>query len=307
MARLFDEIILNPKYNKPPSNTVCIDANDVFKYYFQVNPKEDYDVDRDMPNLAPPFETFFIEGKCPKWINLSGKKVEPHQNSIKMGTLFVAKKISAIEKEKLFKKGLVFAIDSNWLIAATLLYNTGKTIAPFGTWLFGITENGKWVRSKDSKKCLSAFSPHNDSVKEWFTRTKDRDEQARTIGLLDPFLLTISFLHCKKQTKLIEHVPPEKVQRKRARRNKPPLTKYYTLDIEPLKEILRTEGRVHEVGLPKALHICRGHFKDYSQGKGLFGKYKGLYWWDSHIRGNEDVGTVVKDYAVKLPEVEGFN
>lgn len=118
---------------------------------------------------------------------------------------------------------------------------------------------------------------------------------------------TISFMHCKKQTKLIEHVPPEKVQRKRARRNKPPFTKYYTLDIEPLKEILRTEGRVHEVGLPKALHICRGHFKDYSQGKGLFGKYKGLYWWDSHIRGSEDAGAVVKDYAVKLPEVEGFN
>lgn len=119
--------------------------------------------------------------------------------------------------------------------------------------------------------------------------------------------VTISFMHCKKQTKLIEHTPPEKVQRKRARRNKPPLTKYYTLDIEPLKEILRTEGRVHEVGLPKALHICRGHFKDYSQGKGLFGKYKGLYWWDSHIRGSEDAGAVVKDYAVKLPEVEGFN
>ncbi len=120
-------------------------------------------------------------------------------------------------------------------------------------------------------------------------------------------LIAISFMHCKKQTKLIEHIPPEKVQRKRIKNNKLPLTKYYTLDIEPLKEILRTEGRVHEVGLPKALHICRGHFKDYSQGKGLFGKYKGLYWWDNHIRGSEDAGIIVKDYAVKLPDVEEFN
>ena len=35
---------------------------------------------------------------------------------------------------------------------------------------------------------------------------------------------------------------------------------------------------------PKALHFVRGHFKDYSV-KGLFGKYKKVYWWDSQVRG----------------------
>lgn len=65
-----------------------------------------------------------------------------------------------------------------------------------------------------------------------------------------------------------------------------------------MKKIIKTEGNVDEVGLKRALHICRGHFKNYSNGKGLFGKYKGLYWWDMNLRGNSENGTVVKDYKV---------
>jgi len=46
------------------------------------------------------------------------------------------------------------------------------------------------------------------------------------------------------------------------------------------------------------LHITRGHFKDYRDGKGLFGKYQGLFWWDQHVRGDPDNGVVLKDYHV---------
>ena len=42
----------------------------------------------------------------------------------------------------------------------------------------------------------------------------------------------------------------------------------------------------------------RGHFKDYSV-KGLFGKYKKVYWWDSQVRGEVIGGVVDKDYRVK--------
>ena len=73
---------------------------------------------------------------------------------------------------------------------------------------------------------------------------------------------------------------------------------FKTLEIEPMKRALKHEGQSETAGLKKALHICRGHFKDYSK-HGLFGKYKGLYWWDSHVRGSTEEGVVVKDYAVK--------
>ena len=48
------------------------------------------------------------------------------------------------------------------------------------------------------------------------------------------------------------------------------------------------------------LHICRGHFKDYRE-SGLFGKVKGIFWWDQYVRGDLENGAVVKDYNVKAP------
>jgi hypothetical protein len=37
--------------------------------------------------------------------------------------------------------------------------------------------------------------------------------------------------------------------------------------IEPLRQILRTQGRAHEHGIAKAMHICRGHLRDYREGE----------------------------------------
>jgi len=48
-------------------------------------------------------------------------------------------------------------------------------------------------------------------------------------------------------------------------------------------------------------HICRGHFKDFRE-KGLFGRYKGVYWWSPHVRGDERFGTVEKEYDVNVSD-----
>ena len=68
-----------------------------------------------------------------------------------------------------------------------------------------------------------------------------------------------------------------------------------------MKKVLREEGKSEETGLKHALHICRGHFKDYRDGKGLFGRYKDIYWWESQVRGNGEHGVVLKDYNVNEP------
>ena len=51
-------------------------------------------------------------------------------------------------------------------------------------------------------------------------------------------------------------------------------------------------------GDPKRMHLCRGHFADYTNGGGLFGKLHGMYWIPSHVRGNKDIGEVKKDYEL---------
>jgi hypothetical protein len=117
-------------------------------------------------------------------------------------------------------------------------------------------------------------------------------------------LLTVTFLHCKNVAR-VEHVPdPALVKRSRERGNPVPL-KYHTLEIEPMKEILRKEGQIEKVGLERALHICRGHFAHYAEdGPGLFGRgVHGDFWIPQHVRGTEKKGVVISDYNIHAPEV----
>lgn len=53
-----------------------------------------------------------------------------------------------------------------------------------------------------------------------------------------------------------------------------------------------------------SLHLCRGHFKVYTEESPLFGKIVGRFWWQSQIRGNENQGTVFKDYTANYTEKE---
>jgi hypothetical protein len=113
-------------------------------------------------------------------------------------------------------------------------------------------------------------------------------------------MLACSLSNCRN-VRAAEQSPPAPLSRRHAERHGRPLLRYYTLDIEPMRKALRTEGRLDEVGLKRALHLCRGHFKDYREGGGLFGRHKGLYWWDANVRGSASEGVVAKDYRIKPP------
>ncbi len=117
-----------------------------------------------------------------------------------------------------------------------------------------------------------------------------------------PFLLATSLMHCRN-VKIMEDAPPPRLSRKWERKHGFPLVSRYTLLIDPMREVLRGEGRSDADGLQKALHICRGHFKTYTPDKPRFGRDTGTFWYSPHVRGDRKRGEVVKDYAVKVPEV----
>jgi hypothetical protein len=116
--------------------------------------------------------------------------------------------------------------------------------------------------------------------------------------------LATALLHCKNVTTVdAEPTAKEKYRMSEYQRvSKQPAAKWKVLSIEPMVRTLRTQGAIERNGITKALHICRGHFKDFSHGKGLFGRNKGLYWWDQQMRGNESAGVVIKDYDIQPPE-----
>ena len=109
--------------------------------------------------------------------------------------------------------------------------------------------------------------------------------------------LTIAFMHCKNVRK-IDVGDTEGPSSKWLRRQKTPRLRYKVLDINPMKEVLRTEGQSETTGLHRALHICRGHFATYTVDKPLFGHFVGTVWKPAHTRGSIEQGAVVKDYRI---------
>jgi hypothetical protein len=123
---------------------------------------------------------------------------------------------------------------------------------------------------------------------------------------LHPVLLGLSFLHCKNVMITDPH-RDAKHDRAARRRGDPEGLTYHRLIIEPMQKILRQAAE--DAGAPGdlkvALHIMRGHFKRYEQGRGLFGKLHGMWFWESQVRGTAQAGRVVKDYDVRPPRSSG--
>ena len=134
-----------------------------------------------------------------------------------------------------------------------------------------------------------------------FSMSEDREDDKGIMPILETILvisgLTISFMHAKN-VQLLERVAAPRLQKARIRNRKKPFVKYYVLEINPLKKLLSEEGNSSVNGVRQALHVCRGHFKDYRDGRGLFGKFRGIYWWQEHARGNISAGVITKDYMV---------
>ena len=94
--------------------------------------------------------------------------------------------------------------------------------------------------------------------------------------LLGPALLAISFMHCKNvDVRPIN--PPERLSKRHAHEHCRPLTRYHVLNVEPMRRALTSEGDAQTMGLRHAMHICRGHFKTYTEDAPLFGKHTGTY------------------------------
>lgn len=73
----------------------------------------------------------------------------------------------------------------------------------------------------------------------------------------------------------------QKLQRARKKAGKLPLCSYSTLKMKPIGG----SGTGLQAGKARAIHWIRGHFKEYTPERPLFGKVAGLFWWEPHLAG----------------------
>lgn len=355
--------------DKQPDHIIRID--NVAKYYLddlEHHIGEKWDMQKDFPNLAPPFSDFWMEYK-----QHISDGVPPHEKppkhldpTICMGASFnsfdlreiadqklggtenwtVFQKVSCLLFEKHLNQSIHEDVEGNYSIAykkwdawrkaiglqsqvltspfdlgemytisvtaAAALYAVypvrwitivttfiekpdGKTY-PVGLYLWAINEQGLIMEGSGiygllfNQYVLNQIYPGKSL--EWCV-----DELRQTCF---PFFLAISFMHCKNVVTTVNE-PPAKLSKAYQKRRGVPLVKYYTLEIEPMKQVLRREGQSEKTGLKRALHICRGHFAHYSPDKPLFGRVSGTFWKPAHVRGSLSEGAVIKDYEVKEP------
>lgn len=283
MSRLYDRVMQNASeaIKEQVKDSVVIKIDNVFEYMWSMafkNPSKGWKV--EFPNLAPPFPKIFMESKVP--LIAINEPAYTDVGIVSLGWLIRSEKLA-----------------NGWFLEASVLCENDTGIHPFiANHFLLIGDDG--VALKNGWKA-SQFVEMNDAMWDKFINQEHSTEVKTHYAF--PYCLALCFMNCKNVT-TTEHMPAPKVQHKRLINHKPSLAKYYTLEIDPMKKVLKSEGRVDEVGLQRALHICRGHFKDYSNGKGLFGKYKGLYWWDDTVRGSAEAGQIVKDYSINSPTIK---
>lgn len=318
-----------------PDATVIV-ADNVCEYFYAVNDKEVWNLS-DFPNIAPPFEHFFIEMKKPSKIVSTEYGVTPwaDERPSQWGILFFAARVTpSLSKgfDWLYNKiqefdqpyvnaaaeGLrdVQAAGGGWFISATLIWDHPKQgLEPAWSWGFGVDMKGEVVKPvlhPERWGHVSAPQGTNEYVIDFVAKNKIKVPDAgnvetevtpsgiasELVNLLKPALLTLVFLHCKNVTTEVVTPDPALVKRRRER-GRPPLCRYTTVQVHAFGNRAAPRATSGQRDTLQGHHIVRGHFKHYTPDKKLFGKFVGTYWWAMHAAGSKDAGRILKDYVIK--------
>lgn len=137
------------------------------------------------------------------------------------------------------------------------------------------------IRLKNSKMVIT---PDNYTKMRQFVYVS-------TLLKINSLLNCINIIHIKNNH-------PEKLQKARIKRGKLPLQSYYTLELKGVSKKYENMMKKNDPQWANRIHLCRGHFKRYTEDKPLFGKYTGLWWWQPAVRGKNKKGVIFKDYEL---------
>lgn len=112
-----------------------------------------------------------------------------------------------------------------------------------------------------------------------------------------PVYFSTSLMTCKN-VRLDERKPSERERKKCSKIGSTAMT-YRTIIIDSLRKSIATGEHGGGNSISTALRIAGGHFKDYREGKGLFGKYHGRFWWDSYVKTDGKAVSEIRSYKVK--------
>jgi len=183
--------------------------------------------------------------------------------------------------------------------------NTGEIFGPWSMSIYLLDENYK-AFSIDYAHELVQRRPlilsfdvgtHKASNLTHSARMSLRSNNDRACAIV---MQTISLLNCSN-VRLVETGETNNDKNKKQRNaERLAFVKHYELRVKVGTKELRINGRSETGEGHTPLHPVRGHFRDYSVGKGLFGKYNfNCVWVPQHVRGRVEDGIVTRDYVLE--------
>ena len=275
----------------------CIEATNVARFFDNSYRGDDGSFDSfwtDLKCLVPPYKRFFVEWEAPL---IPGAK--------RMGMMFVACKPDEAENiaRAIIGRGarstptkiVEFRQDvrCRWIyIALDFLEFPHKNgdghisglRGPYHITTISVAEDGS---------LLDFWMSHA-------TAQIPKDESMQVAAASLVAWTTLSMMNCAN-IQIAEHKAPDAFQKARAKSGKRPLVSYHTVrvDLDKTPRQIAAPSLPGDDGTTPRLHKKRGHMKDYRRGKGLFGRYKGVWFWGDMTAGSADEGVVVSDYEIK--------
>lgn len=308
--RVLEHLIAQSGWVKP-ADLVCVDVTDVARWFYEENDQEVWNIPRDFPTIAPPWPDTWLEARTPRFIKTSGVKIDKRVEAtgLRINAMDVAPEdaqrvleedrsthvLAGVFKQRLYTKPEIRAT----LDAALDRGDKCRWIAFADCYQLARTRGVVWMGT--FALYLDALGRALEGVPPNIMSQFPGEVAVHVPSGAFPFFFAISLLHCKNVT--VEDAPaaPPPVAKKRAERGVPQV-RFKTLVIEPMRKQVRSESAQDgesTSGTKRAMHIARGHFKDFREGDGLFGRHHGMYFWNMQVRGDPSLGTVQKDYRVK--------
>ena len=256
-----NDILVKRELIEDMKAAIPIRIQNVADYLYLESGQETFSLRGDCPNVAPPWPVFFMSYKRRPRIRIRDEWRTAESPPGEIGFLFSSDLDEASGEWTVYS----FAFE-------------GHAARGFN---WSIDKDGHFAAPADKRAKKEAIAYAASPIVRW-PQLEILDSRPPD---LEPFIvpfLAISFCHCKNVDLVREPVAP-KVKAKRDRVHSWSPESWHTLRIEPIRTQLNAAGAREPGGLKRALHIMRGHFKDYREGRGLFGKTHGLWWWNFRL------------------------
>ncbi len=301
----------------------AVNITNATKWFFEDTSKDEYHLRDDFPIVTPPFDLMWMEFLAPKYTAKKGKLIALPPIANSLGCIVARIPVTYEERVAVFHTDVLSVIANLRQRDATgraelpdsmsrkarnqAAIDAGREARWIVVWKFYVMTNaytdvttGRRARKDDllhMGNVLAYIDFDGGLIYENYLMATAKRFSGDTIDLpFGPVLFATSLMHAKN-VHLVDNPLPPAVAKRRQHEGKPAIT-FKTLTIDPMRKQASSATEGGNTGAKRAMHIVRGHFKDYRDSGGLFGKYKGLYWWDMHVTGNDKLRKVIKDYQV---------